>query len=61
MACGLAANGLAVASVIWWPDWPSRAYLRMRSDACGKIFALSSSTCSIKELAAALLANRPAQ
>jgi len=28
-------NGLAVASGIWWPDWPSRAYLRMRSDARG--------------------------
>jgi len=28
-------NGLAVASVIWWPNWPSRAYPRMRSDARG--------------------------
>src|SRR3979490_1006702 len=28
-------NGLAVASLIWWPDWPFRAFPRMRSDACG--------------------------
>jgi len=28
-------NGLAVAFVIWWPVWPSRADRRMRPNARG--------------------------